>query len=75
METPAVGVGFRISLVQCRHRLLDAHDSMPFSLKATVDEITRFIGYTADNDPRLHWEYSQTLTKGPEGVLVRIEVL
>lgn len=75
VEGPAPRVGYRISLIQFRRRLLDEHDSMRFAVKPTVDNITRFLGYPSDDHPNLHWEYGQTLTKGSEGTAVKIEVI
>lgn len=72
VEGPARGLGYRVRLIQCRHRLLDSHDSLPFSVKPLVDAITAFLGFSADNDPALHWEFGQIQTPGPEGVIVSI---
>jgi hypothetical protein len=75
VESPAPRVGYRITLIQCRRRCLDAHDSLAFSVKPLVDEITRFLGYSNDNDPALQWEYAQLQTKGSEGTAVKIEAI
>jgi len=72
MASPARGVGYRVAIIQCRRRCLDEHDSLRFAVKALVDEITRFLGFTNDNDPYLIWEYSQHETRGPEGTIVII---
>lgn len=75
MERPTPRVGYRVTLVQCRRKLLDAHDSMRFAVKPTVDFITAWLGFPSDDDPRLQWCYEQHKTRGQEGVLVHIEVI
>lgn len=75
MEGPAHILEYRISLIQFRHRRLDAHDSLAFAVKPLVDEIARFLGFSDDSNPRLHWEYDQHETKGREGTFVKIEIL
>lgn len=48
---------------------------MPYALKPTVDAITAWLGFRADSDPRLHWQYGQQQTAGHEGIIVHIEVI
>jgi len=74
LDGPAPRLEYRVTIIQCRHRLLDSHDSLPFSVKPTVDQITAFLGYTDDSDPGLHWEYGQVVSQS-EGVIVKIQPL
>ena len=73
LARPAPGVGFRVCLIQRRRKLLDAHDNLPASCKPLVDAITAWLGFAADSDPALCWEYGQCQTTGQEGVIVHIE--
>lgn len=73
VESAARRVGFCISLIQHRRRLLDEHDSLRFAVKPLVDAITDWLGFQHDNDPRLRWEYAQIQTRATEGVVVKIE--
>ena len=66
------GLAIRVTLIACRRRLLDAHDSLPFSFKPLVDAIAATLGLD-DGSPQLHWEYGQVRTSGEEGVIVKIE--
>lgn len=67
--------GFRIQLIQLRRRLLDGHDNMRSACKPAVDRITQRLGFKADNDERIIWEYHQLRTAGEEQLLVVIETL
>lgn len=67
------GVVYRVSLVAVRKRLLDP-DAVAFACKPLTDAIAMTLGLD-DADPRLVFEYSQTETKGAEGVLVKIEAV
>lgn len=75
VEIPAQDIRFCITLIQCRRKLLDCHDSLPYSLKPTVDAIAEWLGLKSDSDPRLRWQYGQQQTRGEEGTIVRIEVI
>ena len=75
VDGSAPGVGCRVTLIQCRRRLLDAHDNLAFAVKPTVDAITAWLGFTDDADPRLQFEYGQQQTRGAEGLIVKIEML
>jgi hypothetical protein len=66
---------FRIQFVCLRRRLLDEHDNLRSALKPVVDRITERLGFAADNDERLQWEYHQIKTKGKEGVVVLMEII
>lgn len=68
------GMGFRITCIAFRKRLLDAHDAVAYSFKPLTDAIAESIGLD-DADPRLSWQYGQQQTKGSEGVIVIIEEL
>lgn len=74
LDGPAPRLEYRITIIQCRRRFLDAHDSLMFSVKPLVDQITAFLGYTDDANPGLHWEYGQTASQS-EGVIVKIQPL
>jgi len=74
LDRPTPRLGYCVTIIQCRHRLLDAHDSLPFSVKPLVDCVTEWLGYASDSDPALRWEYGQIETKGQEGVIVRIQL-
>lgn len=75
LDGPAPRLEYRVTIIQCRRRLMDGHDSLPFSVKPLVDEIGLFLGYANDSDPALHWEYGQQRTAGEEGVIVKIQPL
>lgn len=62
-----------IILLACVHRELDS-DNLQGSLKPCRDAIAVTIGID-DGDPRLRWEYAQVVTRGEEGVIVKIERL
>lgn len=47
-----------ITLVRISPRKLDAHDNLPRSGKACVDQIAEWLG-VKDNDERLTWKYAQ----------------
>ena len=53
-------------------RGLDAHDNLPGSLKAPVDQVAQWLGRD-DADPSITWEYAQRPGKKGEW-LVEIEV-
>lgn len=66
-------VEVRIALIQFRRRLLDGHDAVAYSCKPLTDAIAQTLGVD-DADKRLHWQYEQVLTKGAEGVAVKLDV-
>lgn len=61
----------RVLLISCRHRELD-DDSNCYSLKPLRDAIAASFGID-DADARIRFEYGQVITKGEQGVIVRIE--
>lgn len=67
------GVGFRITLISMRPRLVDGHDNLRTGLKPLVDRITEWIGFESDSDKRLEWNYEQFRTNGRTGTIVHIE--
>jgi hypothetical protein len=75
MDSPAPGLGYRITLTQFRRKLMDGHDNLAYSAKPLVDQITTWLGYTNDADHGLHWEYGQQQTLGEEGMIVKIQSL
>lgn len=75
LESRPPSLGYRVTLVQCRRRMLDSHDNMRTAVKPLVDAITETLGFKSDDDPRLKWEYGQCETRGSEGVIVRVEEL
>jgi hypothetical protein len=66
-------MGYAITIVQFRKRLLDSHDNMRFACKPLVDAITKQLGFTDDADKRLEWRYEQTQNKHLFGTLVKVE--
>ena len=69
----AVGPFYRVTLVTYRKRLQDSDNAIA-SLKPLRDEIARWLGLD-DADKFIAWEYGQHLTRGSEGVSVKIERL
>ena len=68
------GLVFSITIISIRKRLVDAHDNLRTGAKPLVDQITRSLGFSGDDNPRLRWEYGQIIGS-KEGTLVRIERL
>ncbi len=60
-----------IRVTRLAPRTLDAHDNLPMSLAAVVDEIADALG-VPDNDPRLTWRYSQE-QQAEYGVRIHME--
>lgn len=69
----AGGMAMRVQLIALRHRLLDP-DAVAYSMKPLTDAVAETLGVD-DADPRVHWEWSQAPTGGPEGVIVKITPL
>lgn len=69
------GVGYCITIISMRRRLVDAHDNLRTGAKPLVDRIAAWLGYRDDSDAALHWQYEQLRTTGPEGVIVCISTL
>lgn len=65
------GVGYRITLISLRRKLVDGHDNLRTGAKPIVDCITRSLGFASDDNPRLQWEYAQVISDRP-GTIVRI---
>lgn len=68
-------MGYRISIISFRKKLVDEHDNLRMGCKPLVDAITRSLGFSSDDNPRLHWEYQQCKTEGRLGTLVKIEAI
>lgn len=66
------GLGYRVTIISLRKRLVDAHDNLRTGAKPLVDAITATLGFASDDDPRLTWAYAQ-LIDDSEGTIVRIE--
>ena len=66
-------VALCVTLIVCRHRLLDSDNSCG-SLKGLRDVIARHFGLD-DADDCIRWEYGQVRTDGIQGVIVKIERL
>lgn len=66
-------VGFKITIIGLRKRLVDGHDSFAFSYKPLADRITEWLGFKSDADPRLEWNYRQITITGTPGTIVQIE--
>lgn len=65
------GVGCRVLFTACRRKALD-DDNNVGSLKNLRDAVAKTLGID-DGDKRIQWEYSQVITKGKEGVMVKVE--
>lgn len=50
---------------------LDGHDNLRAACKACVDEVTAWLGFASDSDPRLVWSYGQ---EPGTGWGVRVEI-
>lgn len=73
-RTPSKGsVAIRVTLVSCRHRLLDP-DAISFSCKPLTDSIAAWLGVD-DADPRVQWNWQQVQVPGEQGVIVKIEIV
>ena len=70
----AGGVAVRITCIALRRRLLDRHDAVAFACKPLTDAIAKTLGVD-DASPLLDWEYGQIVTRGRQGVLVKIEII
>lgn len=66
-------LGYRITILSMRRRLVDEHDNLPAAHKPLVDRITQSLGFKSDSDPRLEWNYSQVVIKGRPGTIVQID--
>ncbi len=73
LERSKDGVGFRITLLMVRKRLVDGHDNLRWGAKPLVDAITASLGFRDDADPRLAWDYHQVKSDGRQGTIVKIE--
>lgn len=60
-----------ITLVACRHRLLDS-DNNAASFKPLRDAVAETIGID-DGSNRIRWEHEQIETKGEQGVIVKLQ--
>ena len=68
-------LGYRVTIISCRRKLVDAHDNLRTGLKPLVDRITSSLGFSDDADPKLVWEYGQIETRGEQGTIVKITEL
>lgn len=48
-----------VTLTRVAPREIDAHDALPISMKAVVDEVSVCLGLASDRDPRVRWQYTQ----------------
>jgi len=71
-KVSGTGMAYRVSIISVRHRLLD-RDNLIAGSKWLRDQIAATIGLDDSEGSGLEWEYSQILTKGAQGVIVRIE--
>ncbi len=72
LEKSTRGVGYRITLVSLRSKLVDAHDNLRTGCKPLVDALTASLGFASDDNPRLEWMYAQAVCAN-EGTIVKIE--
>lgn len=68
------GVAFRVVIISIRRKLADAHENFRQGCKPLVDRITESLGFAADDNPRLQWEYHQLIGK-PVGTIIVVERL
>lgn len=73
VESVPASVGYRVTLISCRRKLVDAHDNLRTGAKPLVDRITQWLGFASDSDPRIEWCYEQFRTRGTTGTIVLIE--
>lgn len=71
LKGSASGVALIVTLIACRHRILDSDNSIA-GFKALRDGIARTFGID-DGDPRIRFEYGQQQTDGEQGTIVKIE--
>ena len=66
---------FTVTLTRISAGSLDAHDSLPASMKAVADEVAAFLELD-DRDPRIEWRYAQQKCRPKQwGVTITIEDL
>lgn len=65
-------VKVRISIISVRRRLLDS-DNLVAGAKQLRDVLAELLGCTDAEGSGIEWEYSQTLTRGRPGTIVKIE--
>lgn len=71
LEESTGGVGYCITIISCRKKLVDAHDNLRTGAKPLVDAITSTLGFASDDNPRLAWEYGQFISSD-QGTIVKI---
>lgn len=68
-------LGYCVTIISCRRRLVDEHDNLRTGAKPLIDYITASLGFASDGDKRLKWNYEQFRTDGEQGTIVKIDVL
>lgn len=66
-------LGYCVSIISLRLKLVDGHDNLRTGAKPLVDAIANTLGFSNDSDERLTWEYFQFRTEGEEATLVKIQ--
>lgn len=73
VESSEGSVGYCVTIISFRKRLVDGHDNLRTGAKPLVDQITEWLGFASDDNPRLTWQYSQVRTDGEPGTLVVVQ--
>jgi len=73
VKTPKPALPVEIVVTRIGQQLLDAHDNLGASAKATVDQVCDWLG-VKDNDPRVRIRIEQELATKKGHYAVRIEV-
>lgn len=68
-------LGYCVTIISCRRRLVDEHDNLRTGAKPLIDCITASLGFASDGDKRLKWCYEQFRTEGEQGTIVKIDAL
>lgn len=77
-ETPPLAgssrsVGYRITIISVRTKLVDGHDNLRTGAKPLVDRIATWLSYSDDSHPDLEWTYAQVVLPEQQGTIVKIQ--
>lgn len=73
VESSENSLGYCVTIISFRKRLVDGHDNLRTGAKPLVDQITEWLGFASDDNQRLTWQYSQVRTDGEPGTLVVVQ--
>ena len=73
LEECQIILGYCITIISARRRLVDGHDNLRTGAKPLVDAIAKSLGFSDDSDSRLIWQYQQFVTAGDVGTAVVIQ--